>query len=168
MRRQRTPIEQEHWRWVKEQREAEVGMCCEWEACDDFWDDGHHVDYSHWGRERVEDIRLLCRRHHDDFHYAGPVSGQLSFDDMPCLAYMPTYVEEPNVVLLPKAANDSIAEKARRMVDALDDADVLAWGRRHLIKRQQNLLEHMIEQFGEDNSELLRQMMIDDVANEFS
>jgi hypothetical protein len=71
-----------HWRWVKSQREQVAGWQCEWLGCAEPSVDGHHTTYENYGDERPDEIRLLCRRHHDSAHYdLGPAPEQLCLDD---------------------------------------------------------------------------------------
>lgn len=91
----------EHWLWVKRERAKQAGDLCEWSGCVRPHHDAHHVTYQRRGREWVEDIRLLCREHHDELHgIGGPIPAQLGFDDL-IRAHAPSMIVEevPNNIV---------------------------------------------------------------------
>jgi len=74
-------LQSPQWRAIREQKLAEAGYRCEFDAVggDEGWifeqdDDGrcsttdglevHHLTYDNLGRERMEDLKVLCVRHH--------------------------------------------------------------------------------------------------------
>ena len=48
---------------------------CTWPGCDypPEWTDGHHIDHwiAHHGPTKIENLVLLCRRHHRLVHEGG-------------------------------------------------------------------------------------------------
>lgn len=73
-------LEVAHWQKIKRQRAQIVGLRCEAWGCPNDWDDGHH-EVKRDGWATVDDIRLYCRRHHDDVHAKRRImEGQDSFD----------------------------------------------------------------------------------------
>lgn len=102
-------LDDEHWAWVKRQREALVGWQCEWVGCVEPHYDGHHKTYVHKGREWVEDIELLCRAHHDKIHFEEHYPDQLTFDEL----------ELPHVIRIEDAVPDNVVDfndlKVRRL-----------------------------------------------------
>lgn len=110
-----------HWRWVKEQREQIAGWQCEWLGCAEPWHDGHHRSYENYGDERPDDIRLLCRRHHDTAHYdLGPAPDQLalSLEDY----YSPERIEVGRVIgfIRPIPPPGPLEEHLMVCLDAID------------------------------------------------
>lgn len=56
------------WREKKEQVFWQRGERCE--ACGSrFRIDVHHLTYKRLGRERLSDLMVLCRKHHDQVHW---------------------------------------------------------------------------------------------------
>lgn len=134
----------EHWRWVKREREKIAGWQCEWPGCMNIWEDGHHVTYERYGREWVEDIRLLCRDCHDKAH-AKQTLGQLTFylDEFPPevvdLDHARIVREQSEEVAVQAAADQLLArlnEVSHRTVAELD-ADQL---KHHATERVREML----------------------------
>ena len=98
---------------------------CRFPGCGLRYCDAHHIH--HWatgGETKLDNLVLLCRRHHRLVHEGGyrvegPADGELSF-------YRPDGKKIPEAPPLPEVSGDAIQVLVERLVDAGVELDPLA------------------------------------------